>query len=85
MGTYQTHGKLKECYFHQRQNKSLSIANGALQTTQQNPWTEPLDLEQSLETHSSLGLNEAGSLIKGWKMYLNKRCYDCRIVAPHGF
>lgn len=63
----------------------MSIDNGALQTTQYDPWTEPLDLEQSLETHSSLGLNEAGSLIKGWKVYLNNGCHDHRIVASTWF
>lgn len=40
------------------------------------------DLEQSLETGSSSGLNEAGTLTKGWKMYLNNGCNDCRIMVP---
>lgn len=64
------------------QNKLLSIANEALETRQQDPRTELLDLKQSLETGSSLGLNEAGTPINGWEVYLNNGCHDCRIVVP---
>lgn len=67
------------------QNKLLRITNGALQTTQQDPRTELLDLEQSLETSFSLGLNKAGILIKGWKVYLNNGGHNCRIVVTKSF